>query len=313
MASTYKAIGIDDAYSACIKSFASVEVAGQSVYGGQSAQMDSLFGSLLSTGGSSQSAVGSDMVGQILGSLLSARSLPEAGLDEDEAGFIDAETVNNNEKYIAENQVDASKLVFTKKDGQDVISLSEEEWSLIQNIELNVFIDDGTGYIDLGLDNVFSFNEEGDLLRDYDGTWLCVNDQPVAYYMVSTTGTQEDYKIMGRIPAMLNGSKVDLIVCFTDEKPKGEILGAQPIYDEKEETETTAKGLIEIKDGDRIDFICEYYDYDRNFDSEYYLGDTLVVSGDLNLSDKKFDNSEYIAAYRFTDIYHNEYWTERIN
>jgi hypothetical protein len=42
-------------------------------------------------------------------------------------------------------------------------------------MEMNVFVDDGEGFIDLGLDNVYEYNEDGDLIMEYDGTWLALN------------------------------------------------------------------------------------------------------------------------------------------
>ena len=51
-----------------------------------------------------------------------------------------------------------------------------------------MFYDDGEGFIDLGLDNVYEFDEDGALKGEYDGTWLAINGQPVAYYHMSTVG-----------------------------------------------------------------------------------------------------------------------------
>jgi len=284
------------------------------VAGGGAGQLNSLFGALMSGGSGGSSGGGSidaAAVAQLLGALMqnSGRALPNVGLEEEEAGFLDTELLENSGAYLAENRFDPSALVWTEKEGQTVLSLSEEQWDLVQDVELNVFVDDGTGYIDLGLDNVLEFTGAGDLLGEYDQTWLSVNGQIVAYYMLESAGTAEDYKITGYIPAQLNGRRVDLMVCFTDEVPDGEILGAAPRYDEDTETATIAKGLIEIADGDVIDFLCDYYDYDRNFQDAYYLGDPLTVSGPLSLGNIRMDNSAYIAAYRFTDIYNNHYWT----
>jgi len=48
--------------------------------------------------------------------------------------------------------------------------LPEAQWKLVQEIEQNVFVDDGEGFIDLGLDNVYDYNADGDLIMKYDGT-----------------------------------------------------------------------------------------------------------------------------------------------
>lgn len=329
-AETYNKIGLDKAYTDCIRSFASLEIAGQSVYGGNSSQLESLFGALLSGGlsgasGASSSSgasstpapnmsngqivVNSDAIAQLLTGLLQGgRSLAEVGLNDEQAAFLDQDLLENSVDYLATHQFDPAALVWTEKNGQQILSLSEAQWGLVQDIELNVFVDDGTGYLDLGLDNVFSFNDDGDLIGEYDQTWLSINGQIVAYYMLSNEGTAEDYKIMGRIPALLNGQRVNLIASFTNDYPDGEILGASICYDGETETETIARGLLPINDGDVIDFLCDYYDYDRNYQDSYLLGEPLTVSGPLSIANIRMDNEQYIASYRITDIYQNPHW-----
>lgn len=306
----YERIGLSDSYSDCIKSFASLEVAGQTAAGGSAGQLDSLFSALTGGGFSSSSSSSTgEMMGLLLDALAGGRGLPDVGLEAGETDFLDAALVRENAEYLEQNRLDSAALVWSEKDGQQVLALTEEQWSLIQDTELNVFVDDGAGYIDLGLDNVFDFNDDGDLIGAYDGTWLSVNGQIVAYYMLETVGTQDDYKITGRIPALLNGQEVDLMVSFTSDVPDGEVLGAAPRYDAETETQTVARGLWELQDGDTLDFICNYYDYQRNFQAAYYLGEPLTVNGPLRLGNIAMDNSDTIAAYRITDIYHNYYWT----
>ena len=48
--------------------------------------------------------------------------------------------------------------------------MSEKQWSLVHSRELNMFYDDGEGYVDLGYVNVFEFDEQGRLLGDIDRT-----------------------------------------------------------------------------------------------------------------------------------------------
>ncbi len=305
----YDQIGLDAAYTDCIKSFASLEVAGQAAAGGSSGQLGSLFDLFTSGSGSYTAPSGSDVVGDILGSLLGGRGLDNVGLTQDQADFLDRDLVSGSVEYLAGSQFDASALVWSEKAGEAALVLSEDQWDLVQNIELNVFVDDGTGYIDLGLDNVFSFNDDGDLLGEFDGTWLSVNGQIVAYYMIEET---EDGQVLGYIPAMLNGQRVDVMVSFSNETMSWTVLGAQPRYDEGTETETVARGLMDIQVGDTLDFLCSYYDYDKNFQDNYYLGEPLTVDGPLELANIAMDNSDYIASYRITDIYQNHYWTPQI-
>ncbi len=302
----YDQIGLDSAYTDCIKSFASLEVAGQTAAGGQSGQLGSLFD--LFTGSSSSSSSGSDVLG-MLGSLLGGRDLSNVGLTADSADFLDGQLVENSAQYLSENRFDPSALTWTQKDGQQVVALSDDQWDLVSSIALNVFVDDGQGYIDLGLDNVFDYNEDGDLIGTFDGTWMSVNSQIVAYYLLETDDASG--VSLGYIPALLNGQRVDLMVSFSNDTQSWTVLGAQICYDE-DETSTVARGLIELQDGDVLDFLCSYYDYGRNFLDNYPLGETVTVDGPLVLGNLAMDNADYIAAFRFTDLYQNHYWTPEI-
>jgi len=205
--------------------------------------------------------------------------------------------------------VNPTALEIKEKNNQRVVSLSDDEWKQISNVTLNVFIDDGEGYLDLGKDNIFEWNNEGDLIVDHDGTWLAINDSNVvSYQFVSDMYIDENnYKTVGYIPAYLNDKRVNLIVNFTPENPYGIILGGQLIYDD---SDMLAKGLIEIKQGDEIRFICNYYKYDGTFVDEYQIGEPLIVVDKLELANVHLDN-KYLYAYCFEDIYNNKMWTPK--
>lgn len=206
------------------------------------------------------------------------------------------------------NILTTSSLKIENKNNTRLLSLTEDEWKLVDNITLNMFIDDGQGYLDLGKDNTFEFNNNGQLIIDSDGTWLSVNEHVVSYQFVRDTYIDEDnYKTVGYIPAYLNNKRVDLIVNFTNDNPYGIILGAKLKY---EDTNVEPKGLIEIKDGDEIKFVCNYYGYDGNLIDEYQINDSLIVSGELELANIHLDN-DYVYAYCLQDVYGNNLWTPK--
>ncbi|MBQ9886096.1 MAG: peptidase C11 [Lachnospiraceae bacterium] len=315
---TYKQIGMDDDYTRCIQEFASLEVCGQASTGGFSTALPSLLGSF--GGGSSDGSISSaDMISQLLGGLLSSGNYGRvAGLDSTNTEFLQGRSLTDYSEYISLNQLDASKLVWKQNDdGKWVISLEDDQWELVQNLELNVFFDDGEGFIDLGLDTVYEFDKKGSLLGEFDNTWIAINEQPIAYYFLEQTIDGDNFSIMGRVPAFLNEQRVDLILIFDNEHPYGFVAGARINYDE-DETETEAKGLIDIVPGDKIDFICDYYSYDGEFLDSYYLGEQMEVEADadgnavLEISNVDIGDGEIQATYRFTDIYNQHYWTQPI-
>ena len=76
------------------------------------------------------------------------------------------------------------------------------------------------------------------------------------------------------------------------------------------ETTTVAKTMDTVKNGDVIDFLCDYYSYDGEYIDSYMLGEQLVVDGELKISDVYVDEARVNFTYRFTDIYNQTYWTE---
>lgn len=353
---TYEAIGMDSAYSKCIKSFASLGYGAQvgssasqnsaygssygnswgdwgslfesmygssygNSYGSSSVDYNDLLGSLIGGYSGSSSPLGSlsgnyynsggnqsagyslnasDLAGLL--SAFSGRSMPS------EYAWVDTELIAGSAEKIATNYLDPGRISASYSGGRDVLSLTEEEWSLVQTLELNLFVDDGEGYIDLGLDNVFEF-DGNDLILDHDGTWLCVDGQVAAYYLVSDTENADgSWTTIGRIPALLNGEFVNLQVIFDDANPYGAITGAYPLY-ENGEADTQAKGCVPLQIGDRVEFLCDYYGYDGSYSASYTLGSGFVVeSTDFYLENLRLNADNIVASYRLTDIYGNIYW-----
>ncbi|MWM67934.1 hypothetical protein, partial [Escherichia coli] len=147
----------------------------------------------------------------------------------------------------------------------------------VKDLSLNMFYDDGEGYIDLGLDNTLEFDPDGNLIAPSDKTWLAIDGQIVAYYVIDVQGDENSYAITGRVPCLLNGERTNLILVFDSENEDGYVAGANYDYVEGE-TDTVAKNLTEINEGDTIDFLCDYYGYDKQFQDSYYLGEQMTVS-----------------------------------
>ncbi|HCJ41585.1 clostripain-related cysteine peptidase [uncultured Ruminococcus sp.] len=304
--STYSAIGMADDYSRCIRQFAKLETSGQIAAGGSGSPLDALFG-----GSSSGSAGSSDVISELLGAFLSSgRGIN--GLDRANIGFMSEDTISDEDAadYLSLNYFDANNLVWEEEKGRYTLDLPENQWALVQSIDLNVFYDDGEGYMNMGLDNMYSF-EDGKLAADTDKTWVSINGTPVCYYHTDTVENGDDYTISGYVPALLNGERVDLILKFTDEKPEGEVIGATEAY-VSGETDTVAKGEIEINDGDTLDFICDFYDYDSNYQDSYMMGKQIKVNGALKISDTDLGDGDARIMYKITDIYNKEYWTPYI-
>ena len=317
----YEAMGMDSSYTDCVRSFANLELSGQVVAGNQqpSSPLPSLQGSY-----SGQSPASSIDISSLLNALMgggtasaaapaqNAPSAAGAGSLMSIAGALlggqRSFDVENAVEVIAENQLDTSNFVWVKNGDDYQLALNADQWSQIHSLALNVFYDDGEGYIDLGLDNVYRITENGELVSDFDGTWLAIDSQPVPYYYTDTFDDGTNYSITGYVPVMINGDRAELILVFDNANPKGYIAGARYVYT-KGETETVAKGVESLTKGDRIEFICDYYGYDGTYQDSYLMGEPVIYNGENTISNVIIDADKCSATYLITDSYNNEYWT----
>ena len=310
--STYKAIGMDDEYTRCIQEFASLELSGQ-LSGGSSLQsysggnaMSGLLESLMGGGSDSYVSIGNNYsqggLESLLGGYFGGNSSGSTGSILDLLGGRSL-TAESAAEYIQENHFDPSGLIWEN----GIISFSQDQMDNLLSIEKNLFFDDGNGYIDMGFDTAEDL-QGNDLHYEFDGTWLSIDRQPVAYYRIGYVEQDTCYAEVGYVPAMVNGIRADLILVFDQENPYGYIAGAEPVY-LNGETDTQAKNLVGIGEGDRIQFVCSYYDYRGNYQDTFYLGDPIVLGSEVEIGNTYVDAGKCRLTYCLTDIYQQHYWT----
>ena len=340
---TYNNLGIDSEYTKCIQSFASVGQGGQFAssasqqgygsyssggdllstllggfmdsgsYGssgsspyGSSSPLGSLLGDYTTSSGSGSYSAGNSVDASTIYDLLNAfsgRSMP-AALD-----WVDTDLVASKALDISENRLDPARITITDKNGVPTLVLTDAEWAMIETAAVNVFVDDGKGFIDLGYDNYLEYDRDNDLILGFDGTWLCVDGHVAAFYMTEA-GEDGTY---GRIPAKItrNGEEMLMnIMVFIDQDGDAEALGADPLY--AGETETQAKGSIPLEKGDKIQLLCDYYTYDNAYEGSYTLGKAFTAGSSLTVEYLALDNTELTVSYRLTDVYGNVYWTPAV-
>ena len=304
--SAYNDIGMDNEYANCIKAFAGLETSGQIAAGGSANPF-----SMLTGGSAGSSTQGGDAINALLNAFLGGGRSIE-GIDRNASDFMDDTSVYDVDaaaNYVANNQFDPSKMVWnTESDGTHTMSIDMEQWKLIQSLQVNMFVDDGEGYVDLGLDNVYQFTEDGRLIGDTDNTWLAIDGQPVAFYYETTIVDDNGAEtVTGRVPVMLDGVRSNLIITFDNDHPYGYIAGARYDYVDGE-TEAVAKGVTEIAEGTTIDYLCDFYSYDGVYQDSYYLGEQVTYSSNMEISNVDVGADTQIT-YLLTDIYNQEYWT----
>ena len=304
---TYNNLGIDSEYTKCIQSFASVGQGGQFAssasqqYGSYSSGGDllsTLLGGFMDSGSYGSSPYGSSSpLGSLTGgytnssgsysagnsvdastiydllNAFSGRSMP-AALD-----WVDTDLVASKALDISENRLDPARITITDKNGVPTH------------------------------DNYLEYDQDNDLILGFDGTWLCVDGHPAAFYMTEA-GEDGTY---GRIPAKItrNGEEMLMnIMVFIDQDGDAVVLGADPLY--AGETETLGKGSIPLEKGDKIQLLCDYYTYDNAYEGSYTLGKAFTAGSSLTVEYLVLDNTELTVSYRLTDVYGNVYWTPAV-
>ena len=102
-----------------------------------------------------------------------------------------------------------------------------------------------------------------------------------------------------------------LIVTFDSER-EGFISGASKVYG-NHEVEVAPKNMIDIGNGDEIQFICDYYDYEGNYQDSYLLGEKMILGKNVEIANTDVGITNCRATYCFTDLYQQNYWTPAID
>ncbi len=231
-------------------------------------------------------------------------------VDYSTENWYDSETAQIYEE--AYNGEIYDELVIDKKGKDFVLTLTEEEWEEIIKIELQVLLDDGEGYMDLGSDNVYEFDDDGDLLIDFDYTWVALDGNIVPFYTeVEEYDAEDNWFTYGYVPAYLNDDDyVEVIINWNSDEPNGYVVG----YRKFAETGTPiGKGFFDLKPGDTLEWIIDFYDYDLNYDDFYSFNDIYTVPRrDITVSYEDVGDMDALVYFVLTDIYNNVYETEAI-
>lgn len=307
-AGIYDEIGMDSSYTEAIRSFATLEASGQIVTGSSTPTIFGLLsGSSSYNGNDSWNYSSGDILSLLLGSSSAPASSSSYGSSLESllgGNSYDSDLLSQYAALLSDRGTfDTSELTVSEVNGNAVLQLSESQWSLIRQITQNVWADDGSGYIDLGSDNVFSFDDEGNLLVDYDGTWLSIEGQPVSYQMLSDEYDDSDgsYVTKGSVPILLNDEPASLLVEFTEEHPDGFVTGVLKNYEDGVSSRT-----LQLEEGDTIEFTADYYSYGGTYQDSYRIGTPITYEGSLELGTYLISGQKCMYTYVLTDVYNNE-------
>lgn len=271
----YQTLGYDDAYPAFLEQFANVMAGGQiSVSGFSNTQ---------------NHAAASEYSGF-------------QWFDAD-AGY--------DESYYETYSADLSLLETTEVDGRCVLELSEEDWEIVNDAAMQMFAVYDGFYVDMGLDDYCEFDDYGNLIVEYDQTWVALDGQVVPFFHESYTSDGDSFFTCGSVPCVYNGIDAEIVLVWDTEHPSGYAAGVRPVYTDS----VAAKGLYDICDGDTFQVYYDIYDEDLNYVETMTLDDeifTVQDSLEVGYADAAKQLGDTFIYYVLEDIYNNTYYTDSI-
>lgn len=271
----YQTLGYDDAYPAFLEQFANVMAGGQiSVSGFSNTQ---------------NHAAASEYSGF-------------QWFDAD-AGY--------DESYYETYSADLSLLETTEVDGRCVLELSEEDWEIVNDAAMQMFAVYDGFYVDMGLDDYCEFDDYGNLIVEYDQTWVALDGQVVPFFHESYTSDGNSFFTCGSVPCVYNGIDAEIVLVWDTEHPSGYAAGVRPVYTDS----VAAKGLYDICDGDTFQVYYDIYDEDLNYVETMTLDDeifTVQDSLEVGYADAAEQLGDTFIYYVLEDIYNNTYYTDSI-
>ena len=271
----YQTLGYDDAYPAFLEQFANVMAGGQiSVSGFSNTQ---------------NHAAASEYSGF-------------QWFDAD-AGY--------DESYYETYSADLSLLETTEVDGRWVLELSEEDWEIVNDAAMQMFAVYDGFYVNMGLDDYCEFDDYGNLIVEYDQTWVALDGQVVPFFHESYTSDGDSFFTCGSVPCVYNGIDAEIVLVWDTEHPSGYAAGVRPVYTDS----VAAKGLYDICDGDTFQVYYDIYDEDLNYVETMTLDDeifTVQDSLEVGYADAAEQLGDTFIYYVLEDIYNNTYYTDSI-
>lgn len=202
----------------------------------------------------------------------------------------------------------AGELPLTDKGAYYALCLPDSVWDDVADIFIAVLIDDGEGYIDLGRDDSFTFDDDGDLIASFSQTWVAIDGNIVCFYAQEYTQEGAYFRYTGYTPVLLNGEMRELVLHWVSDAPEAFVAGARPLKEKSVEPED----LQPLRAGDVIRPLCDYYLYDGTFDDVYAYGGAFAVTENPAVSYEDISRLHITVWYELLDASGTLYVTESL-
>ena len=180
------------------------------------------------------------------------------------------------------------------------VAVSEDLQSMIQGYEFSLYLydeenDETTAY---GSDELAYLDGEGNLRADFDGSWIFLDDVPLACEVASATSSKVDY--ISRVN--YNGDPAYLLFSYDRDSEEFTIKGIRLIPEEEENENymINTNNNVDLKPGDKITPIYEKCDYTYNSETEVE-GKTVKFNVFSKIKEEKLDSGKYLCMITIYD------------
>ena len=213
--------------------------------------------------------------------------------------------------------LDEDGLLILRESGDNfVVKITDEQYDAMAFADIGVFLDDGEGYIDLGNDSLVEYDENGDLVLAYNSVWVAIDGNIVPFYIID-----EGYDAYGKwysygeVDAEFTSARtgetrnIEIILCWDEDHDGGYVKGYRTASDSDAPSQAE-RSVTQFVKGDKIQFVCEYYTYDGEYDDCYYLHEPIIVNKALKVTYDDLDGYDVLVYGHIKDLYGNDYYTE---
>ena len=216
------------------------------------------------------------------------------------------------------------------------IELPEAVWPIISTSQLFVYQEVGNGTMRyLGYDDLGMIDEDGHPLVAMNGTWVHIGGQLVCYESEGVRETKDGFVFMGSVKAKLNNRALvrlhiewDPVQAESDGPTKGHVVNYTFIeadqlldlipdsldLDDDTLDAFSSRMRTNLKPGDRLQFLFDYYDEQGNLDGISTYGKTVTVVKPQNLSvtDEPLESGDIVFGGLLTFFFNDTATTEKI-
>ncbi|MCR4741132.1 MAG: hypothetical protein K5886_12845 [Lachnospiraceae bacterium] len=237
-------------------------------------------------------------------------------------------------------------LPYKKTGGKTVIDITPEDFDRMTYCGMTVWLDNGTNYMEMGVEHWSENTDDGYVVADFDNIWITINDAFVPFYMqdmgLKKTDDGKEYAYeYGYVPAILTRTvkpdksdkdkkgkeeitedyiwmRVEIVTDpFTDDDAVEDTTGTARvcgywIYDDMEsEGGDSIRNLKQLKEGDELAFVAYTYNYDGEYEEPCQMGDPVTVQKNgLEVSYCMMEGASTCIQFTLEDVYGNIYYTD---